>query len=42
MLSLQVATASRQAIRLMCGTVMGRYHSGLKTIDLLTTINYVF
>ncbi len=42
MLSLQVATASRQAIRLMCGTVMGRYHSGLKTIDLLTTVNYVF
>jgi len=42
MLTLQVAVNKRHAIRLNCGGTMACYHGGLKTYDLLTTINYVF
>lgn len=40
--SLQVATGKRQAIRLNCGATMVRYHNRLKTIEFVTTLNYVF
>ena len=42
MLSIQVAVNNRQAIRLNCGAKLGLYYSGLKTIDMAGSLNYVF
>ena len=42
MLSIQVAVNNRQAIRLNCGAKLGHYYSGLKTIDMAGSLNYVF